>query len=222
MREVPISCGFLPFPAIGGSGVALAKLSCYFVSVVNAPCALVILRRDMNATRRSLSIVCRERGWSKARAVYELQNGLPYQTVPPLPQGYSIDWRDPDVTYGLNVETGDLTLILGVFGGPGLGLDTLTVSIEVLPPAEAEAPAPPAAQLPPHASAQWAAATVRDLLREGKLPDEAKKTKAALARFLEAEAQKAVTAGKLRRALQASYLEDQLIGWGIWPLSSRK
>jgi hypothetical protein len=47
-------------------------------------------------------------------------------------------------------------------------------------------------------------------------------TKAELARLLEAEAQKAVKAGQLARALKASYLENQLTPWGIWPLSAFK
>ena len=112
--------------------------------------------RDKDATWRSLGILCRERGWSKSRALHELQNGLPYQTVPPLPSGRSIDWRNPNVAYGLNVETGDLTLVLGAFGGGGLGFDTLTVSIEVLPPAaptDAELPAPSATAPPATAPA---------------------------------------------------------------------
>ena len=28
------------------------------------------------------AILCRERGWAKSRALYELQNGLPYRTFP--------------------------------------------------------------------------------------------------------------------------------------------
>ena len=47
-------------------------------------------------------------------------------------------------------------------------------------------------------------------------------TKADLARLLEAEARKAVKAGQLGRTLKASYIENQLSAWGIWPLNSFK
>ena len=46
------------------------------------------------------------------------------------------------------------------------------------------------------------------------------KQKSELARLLEAEGEKAVKVGKPARALKASYLENQLVPWGIWPLSS--
>jgi hypothetical protein len=70
------------------------------------------------------------------------------------------------------------------------------------------------------ASAQWAIATTRRLQAEGKIPKGA--LKADLARLLEAESQAAVKAGQLSRALKASYLENQLVPWGIWPLNSLK
>jgi hypothetical protein len=174
----------------------------------------------MTATWRSLGAHCRALGWSKPRAIYELQNGLRYRTVPPLPPGNVVDWHDSDITHSFNVETGDLTLILGVFGGPGLGFDTLTVSIEVLSPTDAKVPSPPADA--PKATTvspvEWARIATRNLRTENKIPKDAKK--ADLARLLEGEAQKAVRGGKLRRALKASYLENQLVLWGIWPLSS--
>src|SRR5262245_56023056 len=106
----------------------------------------------MTARWRSLAIHCRERGWSKARAIYELQNGLPYRFVPPLPPGCSVVWSDFNVTHGFNVETGDLTLATGVFGlvegggSPPYGIDSVTVRIEVdaAPASHAEEPSPPA------------------------------------------------------------------------------
>jgi hypothetical protein len=70
--------------------------------------------------------------------------------------------------------------------------------------------------VPPTDSARWAIATTRRL--RGKIPEGV--TKAALARLLEAEAQKAVRAGQLSHALKASYIENQLTAWGIWPLGS--
>src|SRR5262249_55503081 len=70
------------------------------------------------------------------------------------------------------------------------------------------------------ASAQWAIATTRRLQAESKIPKGA--LKADLARLLGAESQTAVKAGQLSRALKASYLENQLVPWGIWPLNSLK
>ena len=67
---------------------------------------------------------------------------------------------------------------------------------------------------------EWAPGATRRLRSEGKIPEDI--TKAALARLLEIEAAKDAKAGRLRRALKASYLEDQLDPWGIWPLSSFK
>jgi hypothetical protein len=66
-------------------------------------------------------------------------------------------------------------------------------------------------------SAQWAADTTRNLRTGHKT--EGIKTKTALADLLEAESKKAVKAGQLKHALKASYLENQLGPWGIWPLS---
>jgi hypothetical protein len=80
-------------------------------------------------------------------------------------------------------------------------------------PTDAEVPAP-------LASAQWAITTTRHLRNERKIPEGV--LKADLARLLETEAGKAVRAGQLRRELKASYLENQLTPWGIWPLDSFK
>jgi hypothetical protein len=71
-------------------------------------------------------------------------------------------------------------------------------------------------------SVSWARNTTRRLLTEGKIPDDARKTKAKFASLLEAEAEKDVKAGQIRRAWKSSYLEDQLVPWGIWPLNSFK
>jgi hypothetical protein len=212
VQEVPVLFGVFAFSPTRDRGLALVNGSGYFVWVFNGPDCLAVTGRDKDATGRSLGIYCRERGWSKPRALYELQNGLPFRTVPPLPPGVSIDWHNPNVTHGLNVETGDLKLILGVSGGPGLGFDTLTVSIEVMPPPDAD----------PLSSVRWAIDTTRNLRAENKIPKRAMKVKAELARLLETEALKAVKAGQLRHAIQASYIEDQLANWGIWPLDDFK
>jgi hypothetical protein len=72
----------------------------------------------------------------------------------------------------------------------------------------------------PSASVTWARDTARRLQDENKIPKGARK--AELARLLEAESKNAVKAGQLSRALKASYIENQLVPWGIWPLSSFK
>jgi hypothetical protein len=99
----------------------------------------------MTATWRSLGALCRELDWSRPRALHELQNGLPYRTVPP---GHTVDWYDPNVLRGLDVEASTVTITRGVRFAEGeacfvLGLDQLTVGIEVLPPTDAAAPEPP-------------------------------------------------------------------------------
>src|SRR5262245_24329782 len=66
------------------------------------------------------------------------------------------------------------------------------------------------------ASARWAAATIRR--RRKDIPKDAKQ--ADLARLLEAESKKAAKTGELPHELKASYFENQLGAWGIWPLDS--
>jgi hypothetical protein len=190
--------------------------------------------RDTDATWRSLSTLCRELDWSRPRLLHELRNGLRYRTFPP---GYTVDWHDTNVERSLDVEASTVTLMLGVLdtnaGVPTEGdpdavhnviivydfnavalPNPVPVGIEVLPPTDAEVPLPAASK----PAIQWAIAATRNLRAEGKIPEGTRK--AALARLLESEAQKAVRAGQITRSLKASYLEDQLVPWGIWPLSS--
>jgi hypothetical protein len=182
---------------------------------INGSDLLAVIGRDKDATWRSLGTLCREQDWSKQRLLHELRNGLPTRTFPP---GHAIDWHDPNVESSLNVEASEVTYVKGVLGGEGwIGLDTPTVGIEALPSSDA-VPSPPAEApkaLP--ASAQWAIAATRKLRAEGKTEGITKK--ADLARLLEAESENAVRAGQIKRTLKASYLEDQLVPWGIWPLS---
>jgi hypothetical protein len=206
MREVPISSRFLAFSPVAATLSRFCIPSDILVLFVNGSDTFLVTRRDKDATWRSLAAHCRERGWSKQRAVYELQNGLRFRTVP-TGHEHEVDWHAFETQHNLNLETGELSLV---------GLDFLTVAIELTddePPAD-EVPADEA----PTDSAGWAIVTTRRLRAEGET--EGIKTKAALARLLEDESEKAVKAGQIRRALKASYLEDQLKLWGIWPLDA--
>jgi hypothetical protein len=83
--------------------------------------------------------------------------------------------------------------------------------LALLPHTDGESPTP---------TAQWAFTTTSRLRNEDRIPKGA--TKADLARLLAAETPAAVKAGQLGRSLKASYLENQLSAWGIWPLKSFK
>jgi hypothetical protein len=208
MQEAPISYGFLAFAAVRDRAVALGNGLRYFAIVFNGWCWLVVTRRDTDATWRAPSTL----GWSKQRVLYALQNReLHFRTWPPGHEA-EVDWNSPSVQHSFDLEAGTVPITRGVSSATGetcfvLGLDSRTVSIEVLPPTDAS---------PVSDSVQWAIAATRNLQAENKVPKDT--TKAELARLLEAEAQKAVRAGQLNRALKASYLENQLIPWGIWPL----
>jgi hypothetical protein len=177
-------------------------------------------------------------GWSKPRVVHALQNReVDFRTWPPGHEA-EVDWDAFETAHNFNLETGELSLV---------GLDLITVGIEVrvaaeveagvslrfaarsgmqvLPPLDAETPSPLLdAEIPsrPADAPDWAFNTVRDLRAAGKIPIKAMESKAALARFLEAEAEKAAQAGRLRHALKAAYIENWLGPWGIWPLGSSK
>jgi hypothetical protein len=187
--------------------------------------------RDKDATRRrSLSTHCRECDWSRPRAIYELQNGLPFRTVPPGHE-HEIDWHDPNQLSRFDLSASTMEIWQGAAAVEGTVAPCfLTVGIEVaigtvlagsLACTEARDSAAIGGQVTTaSASVQWAIATTRTLRDENKIPQGA--TQAELARLLEAEAKEAVKAGRITRALKASYLENQLIPWGIWPLNSFK
>jgi hypothetical protein len=158
-------------------------------------------------------------GRSKPHLLYDLQNGLlDFQTWPPGLE-HLIDWSDPYVREHFDVQASQLTkIVLGPRVPPILASRQQNVGIEVRVPS---LPAPPAdAPAASSSSVKWAQTTTRRLRDEGKLPEGM--LQAELARLLETEAGKAVKTGQLRRALKASYLENQLAFWGIWPLGSLK
>jgi hypothetical protein len=161
---------------------------------------------------RSLNAHCRELHWSKPRAIYELQNGLPFRTIPPGHE-HEIDWHNRSQLSRLDLSASTMKIWQGVAESTVSTL-FLTVGIEVLPPVEVPT------DTPKTPSTQWAIAATRALRADNKIAEGAKK--ADLARFLAAESEKAVKAGQIKRALKASYLEDQLASWGIWPLNSFK
>jgi hypothetical protein len=113
-------------------------------------------RRDnKDATWCSLGKLCRDCDWSRPRAIYELQNGLRFRTVPP---GYEhkIDWEDRRLH--LNLETSEVS---SEFLSP-----ICTVGIEVLPPSdETDDAASRAPDLPtPPAAKNVSTAALRDCL----------------------------------------------------------
>src|SRR5262245_11948086 len=132
--------------------------------------------RDKDATWRTLATLCREHDWSKRRLIHELENGLPYRTIPP---GWTIEWDDPYLWDYFNVEASEISipygLVMGAITPPppkkhsALAYEKVTLGIEVLPPgapADDEAPAPsanaPAAS--PAAPRKVSEADIRDTL----------------------------------------------------------
>jgi hypothetical protein len=178
---------------------------------VNGSEALVVARRDKDATWRTLGTLCHELGWSRPRLIHELQNGLRYRTFPP---GHVFNWHDPSLRRALDVEASTLPLSYTNASGTATVNSSWTlqeaIGIEVLPPVAASA------------SVTWAIATTRRLLAENRIPEDAKKQKAKFACLLAAESQTAAKVGQLSHALKASYLENQLVPWGIWPLNPLK
>jgi hypothetical protein len=164
---------------------------------------LTQLGRNMNATWRTTGSLCRVRDWSRQRLQHELQNGLRYRTIPEvLPEGYEINWRNPR----LDVEASTVAAECPPPSKRRGAYVVLTVGIEVW---DGEAPAAP--------SVEFAITATRKLRAENRIPKGV--TKAKLALLLEAESQKGGEDGQSEPALKASYLENQLDAWGIWPLS---
>ena len=67
----------------------------------------------------TLSTACRECDWSALELLYRLENGLPYETVPP---GHVIDWNDPNVKSSFDVAAGTVRFVREIVGGGGVEL----------------------------------------------------------------------------------------------------
>jgi hypothetical protein len=94
-----------------------------------------VIGRDKNATWQSVGSFCSERGWSKQRVIWELQNKrLLARTMPP---GYEpeIDWHSIWFPMQFNLETSTINPV---------GPDLLPVEIEVMPADALPTPSPPA------------------------------------------------------------------------------
>ncbi len=117
----------------------------YFAPVFNGSRWLAVSGRDKDATWRSLAALCHRLDWSRPRALYELQNGLHYRTVPP---GHVVDWHHPHVETTLNINASTVQVILGIAKGV-VGFDIITLGVEVLPPSSAAPPGPWQPKLPP-------------------------------------------------------------------------
>jgi hypothetical protein len=201
---------------------------------VNGSEALVVSGRDMDATRMWLNeakaLLAEAYGGASRLAEQLLQEA---GAAGRLPWGYlrkNGNAADADFWREARIKFQENSAIIGpmvVWVGPGVPRDNrpsaefygLWVSrshvAAMLPdaPTDAEAPTP---------TAEWVAATTRRLRAEGKIPERATKVKAEFARLLEDKSKEAVQIGQLSHPLKATYLENQLDPWGIWPLNSFK
>jgi hypothetical protein len=226
--------GVLAFSPTSDRTLALVTGLHYFVLVFNGSDLLAVTGRDKGATQVWLSeakalLTEGYGGASKLAEKLLREEG----TAGRLPWGYlrkNGDAADDEFWRFARIDFEENSARVGIaffFVGPGVGRDDGLRSTEYLgiwvsrahvlallpEPTDAEVPAP-------SATAQWAIVTTRRLRDEHKIPEGT--LKADLARLLEAEAEKAVKAGQLRRSLKATYLENQLSPWGIWPLSLLK
>jgi hypothetical protein len=228
---VPISCEFLAFSAVATTPSCLGIVSDILLLVINGSEALVVAGRDKDATQIWLSeakaLLAEGYGGASGLAEKLLREA---GAAGRLPWGYlrkngdAADdefWRYARIDFKENSARVGITFF---FVGPGVGRDDGLRSTEYLGLWVSRAHVLALLPEPTDASAsvKWARATTRRLLAEGGIPEDAKKQKSKLARLLEAESQTAVKAGQLSRALKASYLENQLVPWGIWPLNSFK
>jgi hypothetical protein len=217
---VPISCWFLAFPAVAATPSHVRIVSDILLLVVNGSEALAVTGRDKDATWLSEARALLAEAYGGASGLAEKllrEEGAAGR----LPWGYlrkNGDAADDEFWRYANIDFKENSARVGItffIVGPGIGADDDggTRSTEYLGiwVSRARVLALLPESVAASASAQWAADTTRRLRDENRIPEDAKKKKADLARLLEAESQTAVKAGQLSRALKASYLENQLV-----------
>jgi hypothetical protein len=173
--------------------------------------------RDKGATWRSLGSLCRELDWSRPRLVYELQNGLPFRTVPPGHE-HRIDWRDRGLLSRLDLDASEVKIRGPLAPRQSRGVvryQLRTVGIEVLLPAELQ---PPAESTLDTLAAdrlhgnEWLKAATAALKRERDYP----KRVTDAAKTLEPRMATAFEAKKVDRAWGKGHIKNQLIALGLW------
>ena len=131
MHDVPNSCGVLAFSPAHGKPLALGVGWEYFVPVFNGSGFPGMAGRNMDATWRSLSALCRrETEWSKPRLVYGAGPGKPFKTYPPGHEA-EVDWHHPETVRTLDIEGG--SAVQTVLMADGLPNWWFALGIEVLP-----------------------------------------------------------------------------------------
>jgi hypothetical protein len=140
---------------------------------------LAQIGRDKDATWRTAGALCRDQDWSKRRLLHELQDGLPYRTIP---AGHVVDWHHPVTAQTFNLDASEVTIIGALIDGE-VAFDTTTIGIEFLPPTDvlsAPEPSAPAPVAPVKRSRKRSPPTKR-----WRKPPPQKDIKAALLNILE-------------------------------------
>jgi hypothetical protein len=158
MQESPINWAFLAFSPARGKALVFGNGSAILCWFINASDSLAVTGRSNSATWGSPAAFCGKRGWAVRRLLHEIQQGT--VLVRTIPAGIiEIDWWDPDTEKSVNfLAKGEVTIVRGVNASRwdrgdirlAMGLDKVTVTIEVTeaPPAaatDAEAPSLPTA-----------------------------------------------------------------------------
>jgi hypothetical protein len=293
MREVPVLCGFLAFPAVVDKALASVNGLRYFLSIINGSDWLAVSGRDKDATRVSAKggsqiwlseakVLAVTAFGSEALAKKRLSGWLVNGKLP----WDCLEWEGPDAEGRARLDLAELrrevregrstyplahwtdTVLKDVPEPPfhpgdprfwavaqsdwdnneahetvtgmraqGVRLSRVHLLALLSESTDAEVSSD---------SARYAFAAARRLKAEGKIwfadgewwagedwkkdaegiwrirVGKKKASKALVARLLEGEMEKAVESGEVRRSLRASYSEDHLVEWGIWPLNSFK
>jgi hypothetical protein len=243
---VSISSGFPPLPPPRDKAVSPGFYLRYFIGVFDSFNVLAMTGRDTKATRgegqtppagtqaprrlspaEAVELLCAA-GVSEMAAAAALSDGMRGGSCPLWCDGRQVPSH---FIITLAVEIDDRTGAVGItsltreaWDRPRAAYDwrfdarRVRDLLPALMPLPDLLPIRVRAKAPKTDSVSWTRAATRDLRDRGKIPEGVKK--AELGRLLEAEARRAVKAGDLERALKASYIEDKLAAWGIWPLES--